>query len=257
MMASTEVTFGKHAVRAVFQARPEAIRRVVLLEGARRYLEEFEVAARKLAIVPEIFPRGNFLRVGNLGKEDKHQGVFVLAARRTLHDEKDLETLHKGVVLALDQVSNPRSLGTILRGAAYFGAQAVLVMKNRSATLSPAAVSVAVGGADFVRIHRITNLARSLQILKDRGFWVYALDGRGDRTLAQTEFGDKIVIVVGAEGEGLRVQTKRMCDELIRIPGGRPGLDSLNVGVAATVALAELFRQQTHGADVRSSRRKG
>lgn len=242
MATRLEVTSGKHAVRALIQARPEAVRRVVLLAGARRYLEEFEMASRDLGLSPEIFPRGKFLRVANLAEDDKHQGVFVLADKRALLGEKDLRTIHDGVVLALDQVCNPQNLGTILRGAAYFGVEAVLLMKNRCVGLSPTVVRVAVGGADLVKVFRVTNLARSLGILKDRGFWVYALDVQGDRTLAQTEFDGKTVLVVGAEGEGLRARTKKVCDELVRIPGGRKGLESLNAGVAATVALAEVFR---------------
>ena len=74
------------------------------------------------------------------------------------------------------------------------------------------------------------------------GFWIYGLDERGERTLAQTEFDAKTVLVVGAEGEGLRHRTKQLCDALVRIPGGQTGLESLNAGVATAVALAEVFR---------------
>jgi 23S rRNA (guanosine2251-2'-O)-methyltransferase len=101
---------------------------------------------------------------------------------------------------------------------------------------------VAVGGAELVDLYRVTNLARSLQILKELGFWIYGLDERGERTLAQTEFDAKTVLVIGAEGEGLRQRTKGECDALVRIPGGQAGLESLNAGVATAVALAEVFR---------------
>jgi 23S rRNA (guanosine2251-2'-O)-methyltransferase len=103
---------------------------------------------------------------------------------------------------------------------------------------------VAVGGAELVPIFRVTNLARSLEILKGVGFWIYGLDERGDATLAQTEFDEKTVLVIGAEGEGLRHRTKQLCDALVRIPGGRQGLESLNAGVATAVALAEVFRER-------------
>jgi 23S rRNA (guanosine2251-2'-O)-methyltransferase len=79
------------------------------------------------------------------------------------------------------------------------------------------------------------------------GFWIYGLDERGERTLAQTEFDAKTVLVVGAEGEGLRHRTREFCDELVRIPGGQPGLESLNAGVATAVALAEVFRGRAPG----------
>ena len=101
---------------------------------------------------------------------------------------------------------------------------AVLVLKNRSAEVTPLVARVAVGGAELVDTYRVTNLARSLDTLKQLGFWVYGLDERGPATLAQTDFDARTVLVVGAEGEGLRQRTRQFCDGLVRIPGGRPGL---------------------------------
>ena len=239
-----EKIFGKHSVRAVFLARPAAIRRLVLLEGARRYLDEFVDQARQRGLEPEILPRKAFLRAGRFTDEDKHQGVFILAEPRPLLTEADLESLAGArVVLALDQITDPQNFGTILRSAAFFGVDALLLMKNRSADLGETAVRVAVGGAEFVKVFQITNLARSRDILKQHDFWVYGLDERGEKTLAETDFDAHTVLVVGAEGEGLRQRTKKFCDALVRIPGGRPGVESLNAGVATSVALAELFRR--------------
>jgi len=147
-------------------------------------------------------------------------------------------------VLALDQISDPQNLGTILRSAAFFGVDAVLILKNRSAELTPLVARVAVGGAEFVKVFRVTNLARSLEILKEHGFWIYGLDERGEKSLAETDFDEKTVLVVGAEGEGLRHRTKQICDVLVSIRGGRPGLESLNAGVATAVALGEVFRSR-------------
>jgi 23S rRNA (guanosine2251-2'-O)-methyltransferase len=145
-------------------------------------------------------------------------------------------------VLVLDQVSNPQNFGTIIRNAAFFGVDAVVWLKNRSVDLTPEVARVAVGGVEFVKLFRVTNLARTFDTLKSHGFWVYGLDERGEKTLAETDFDRKTVLVVGAEGEGLRRRTKEYCDALVRIPGGRPGLQSLNAGVATAVALAEVFR---------------
>jgi 23S rRNA (guanosine2251-2'-O)-methyltransferase len=177
--------------------------------------------------------------------DDKHQGIVALTTPRPLRTEAHLDELADArVVLALDQISDPQNLGTILRSAAFFGVDALLVMKNRAAEVSPLVARVAVGGAELVPIFRVTNLARSLEILKGLGFWIYGLDERGDASLAQTEFDEKTVLVVGAEGEGLRHRTKQLCDALVRIPGGRAGLESLNAGVATAVALAEVFRNR-------------
>lgn len=238
-----ELIYGKHSVRAAFLARSHAIRRVVLLEPALRYLDEFVQFAREAGVEPEALPWPSFKREGNLTDDDKHQGVFVLTDSNRVHGEHHLDLLaDASLVLALDQVSNPQNLGTMLRNAAFFGADAVMWMKDRSVDLTPTVSRVAVGGAEFIRMFRVTNLARSLDTLKQYGFWVYGLDERGEKSLAETDFHDKTVLVVGAEGEGLRRRTKEHCDYLVRIPGGRRGLESLNAGVATAVALAEVVR---------------
>jgi 23S rRNA (guanosine2251-2'-O)-methyltransferase len=238
-----EVVYGKHSVRAVFRARPEAIRRVVLREGAARYLQEFIDLANQVGVEPELLRSGEFLRLGDLSEDDKHQGVFLVVEPLKIYDEYDFGLLDEAsVVIVLDQLSNPQNFGTIVRTAAFFGVDAVVWLKNRAVDVDPTVSRVAVGGTEFVKLFRVTNLARSLQLLKERGFWVYGFDERGGKTLAEVRFADKAVVIIGAEGEGMRHRTKVMCDELVRIPGGRPGLESLNAAVAAGIVLAEMFR---------------
>jgi 23S rRNA (guanosine2251-2'-O)-methyltransferase len=239
--------FGKHSVRAVLLTRPESVKRLVMA-GKESYHRDLIELARGAGIEPELLPWPEFRRVGGVSDEDKHQGIVVLTKPRRIRTEADLDELRDAnVVLGLDQISDPQNLGTILRSAAFFGVDAALILKNRAAEVSPLVARVAVGGAELVNIYRITNLARSLEILKGLGFWIYGLDERGDRTLAETEFDTKTVLVVGAEGEGLRQRTKHECDTLVRIPGGRRGLESLNAGVATAVALAEVFRDRGDG----------
>jgi 23S rRNA (guanosine2251-2'-O)-methyltransferase len=237
-----EKIFGKHSVRAVYLTRPRSVRRM-LLAGKESYHREFIELARESGIEPELLPWPEFRREGQVTDDDKHQGIVIFTDPRVLLTEADLNQLADArVVLALDQISDPQNLGTILRNAAFFGVDAVLILKNRSAELTPLVARVAVGGAEFVKVFRVTNLARSLEILKEHGFWIYGLDERGEKSLAETDFDEKTVLVVGAEGEGLRHRTKQICDVLVSIPGGRPGLESLNAGVATAVALGEVFR---------------
>jgi 23S rRNA (guanosine2251-2'-O)-methyltransferase len=244
-----EKIYGKHSVRAVFLTRPQDVVRVVLVAGKENDLEEIIELTQRANIQPEIVPLEKFLRIANFTQEERHQknqGVCIFARPRQIYDEQDLDDLHDArLILVLDQITNPQNLAAILRNAAFFGVDAVLLLKNRSADISPTVVRVAVGGAEYVKIFKVINLARSLEKLKAVGFWVYGLDERGDRTLAETDFDAKTVFVLGAEGEGLRLRTKKFCDLLVRIPGGRPGLESLNVGVATAVALAEISRRRT------------
>jgi len=237
-----ERIFGKHSVRAVFLTRPRAIRRLIIA-GDESYHADFIELAAQSGIRPEFLEWPEFLRMGNFTKDEKHQGIFILAEPRKIYAEKDYESLAGArVVLALDQISNPQNFATILRSAAFFGVEAVIVLRDRSVDVSSEVVRYAVGGAEFVKIFRVTNLSQGLDVLKNLGFEVIGLDERGEKTLAETVCPEKIVFVVGAEGEGLREKTKKYCDALVRIPGGRPGLESLNAGVATAVAAAEIFR---------------
>jgi 23S rRNA (guanosine2251-2'-O)-methyltransferase len=241
-VVAVDTVYGKHSVRAVLLARPQSVTRL-LLGGKESYHRDMIELARSAGVTPELVAWPEFRRLTGLGDDDKHQGAAVLTTPRPRLTEGDLDRLADArVVLALDQISDPQNLGTILRSAAFFGVDGVLVLKNRAAEVSPLVARVAVGGAELVDTYTVTNLARSLQSLQQMGFWVYGLDERGPATLAQTEFDDKAVLVVGAEGEGLRHRTTQICDALVRIAGGRRGLESLNAGVATAVALSEVFR---------------
>jgi 23S rRNA (guanosine2251-2'-O)-methyltransferase len=238
-----EMVYGKHSARAVFLRRPEAVRRLVL-SGKPEYHHELIELARAAGATPEFVPWPEFRRITGLTDDDKHQGVCVFTAARPVYGEHDLDRLaERSLVVALDQISDPQNLGAILRACAFFGADAVLLLKNRSAELTPKVARIAVGGAEFIDVFRVTNLARSLDILREYGYWVYGLDEQGEGTLRQTEFDRQAVLVIGAEGQGLRQRTRTKCDALVRIPGGREGVESLNAAVAAAVALAEIREQ--------------
>lgn len=237
-----EKIFGKHSVRAVFLNRPHAIKRLIFA-GKEEYHQDFIERASQLGIKPEFCEWSDFLNICSFTEDDKHQGICVFTDPMPIYSERDFNLLENAkVVLVLDQITNPQNLATILRSAAFFGVDAVLTMHNRSADISPTVTRYAVGGAEFVKIFKITNLSQSVKELQNMGFWAYALDERGEKTLAQTNFPEKTVLIIGAEGQGLRQKTKKYCDELVRIPGGREGIESLNAAVAATIAMSEIFR---------------
>lgn len=239
-----EKIYGKHSVRAVFLARPGDIQRLVIA-GKESYHEEFIAKAQELGIEPEFLKWSQFLKTCKLDAEDKHQGICLFATPRAVHTDRDLQICRgASSIIMLDQVSNPQNLATILRCAAFFHMDAVMMLRNRAAEVTPEVARFAVGGAELVNIFQITNLSQTLVRLRELGFWAYGLDERGEKTLAQAEFAQKAVFVIGAEGEGLRPKTRKYCDELVRIPGGRPGLESLNAGVAAAVTMAERARTQ-------------
>lgn len=241
-MTKLEKIFGKHSVRAVLLQRPGDIRRL-MLAGKEDYYQEFIDWAAKLKVPVDFVKWPEFLRIGAFTEEDKHQGVCVFVEPRDIFGENDLDRLDDArCIIMLDQLSNPQNLATILRGAAFFHADAVITLRNRAVDFSPTVVRYAVGGAEFIRLFQVTNLSQALEGLKAKGFWAYGLDERGTQTLAQVTLPEKCIFVIGAEGEGLRPKTRQYCDALLRIPGGRDGVESLNAAVATTIALYEYYR---------------
>jgi 23S rRNA (guanosine2251-2'-O)-methyltransferase len=237
-----EKIYGKHSVRAALLNRPQSIRQLYMAEKDDDH-QEFAKLAKRHSIPVEILDRKSFHKLGKFGEQDKHQNIFVFADPKPVLEERDIEKIENArCLVALDQISDPANLATVLRSAAFFGADGVIILKNRSVDLNATVLRHAVGGAEFVDIYRVTNLSQSLVSLKELGFWIYGLDERGEQTLAQADFAEKSVFVIGAEGEGLRPKTRDYCDMLVRIPGGRQGLESLNAGVAASITLAEFYR---------------
>ena len=233
---------GKHAVRSVLLTRPRDIQMVLIAGKEEHHAEVVSLAHRHDAPV-FLVPWDEFNRRGQFTEDDKHQGVFCLAKSRDIWGAGDLERLSRAkTVLLLDQVSNPQNFATIVRSAAFFRVDAIIYMKFRAAALTEEVVRIAVGGAELVEFYCVTNLADAIDAIRDLGFSVYGLDERGDRTLAEIESGEQVAFVIGAEGEGLRAKTRERCSELVRIPGGRKGLESVNAAVAATIAMYEAKR---------------
>ncbi len=147
------------------------------------------------------------------------------------------------LLLILDGVTDPHNLGACLRTADAAGAHAVLIPKDRAAAVDGVVRKVAAGAAEFVPVASVTNLARCLDMLKERGIWVVGTDGEAPQTLYAADLKRPLALVLGAEGSGMRRLTRERCDFLVRIPmAGR--VESLNVSVAAGVALFEARRQR-------------
>lgn len=240
--SGAEILYGKHSIKAVLLKRPQDIERLAIAGREEYHQDLIELAhGANVEVIHMEWP--DFLSAGRFTDADKHQGVMALVKERTIYLESELHQLANAkCVLVLDQVSNPQNLATIIRSAAFFHADALLFLKNRAATPTPEVVRFAVGGAEMIDMYQMTNLSRCLETLKEIGFNVLGLDERGEKTLAQHDLNQKTAFVVGAEGEGLRAKTRQYCSDLVRIPGGATGLESLNAAVATTIALYEFAR---------------
>ncbi|MEO9701627.1 23S rRNA (guanosine(2251)-2'-O)-methyltransferase RlmB, partial [Marinobacter alexandrii] len=177
-----------------------------------------------------------------------HQGIVAAVSESREWTEDDLLAQLAGsdkppFLLVLDGVTDPHNLGACMRTADAVGVQAVIVPKDKSASLTPVARKVACGAAETVPFVRVTNLARFLRILKDQGVWLIGTAGEADATLFQADFKGPVALVMGAEGKGMRRLTREHCDQLINIPM-LGHVDSLNVSVATGVCLYQALRQR-------------
>ncbi len=175
-----------------------------------------------------------------------HQGVALLARMLNplaIEDILDLapEAGSRRLLVALDQVTDPRNVGAIFRSAAAFGAAGLLAPERHGAPESGALARAASGGIERVPRIEVTNLARALNQLKAAGWWVVGLAEESETLLADWRADARVVLVLGAEGDGLRHLTRKTCDQLLRLPTN-PALASLNVSNAAAVALYQLAR---------------
>jgi 23S rRNA (guanosine2251-2'-O)-methyltransferase len=173
-----------------------------------------------------------------------HQGLALAVeplAELDLDDVLRLGTTGRRVIVVLDQVSDPRNVGAVLRSAAAFGALAVVLAVHGAPPVSGALAKAASGALEQVPLVRAVNLARALGRLKQAGFWICGLDENAPQTLAALDLGDQVALVLGSEGGGMRRLVREHCDYLARLPT-RSAQPTINVSSAAAVALYELTR---------------
>ena len=231
--------YGLHAVSAALANPARRLRRLLVTRGAEQELaERFSPPWR---IAPEPVERQRL--DGLLPPDAIHQGAALLVDQLPSPSMEKLLADTTGPVLVLDQVTDPRNVGAILRSAAAFGAAALVVQERHAPSETGTLARAASGALEVVPILREVNLARALEGLKKGGLWVVGLEAAGPVTLAQSGLtGRRVALVLGAEGEGLRRLTRETCDELVRLPI-HAQMESLNVSAAAAVALYELARE--------------
>lgn len=243
----SERIFGFHPVDSLLRHEPQRVTALRLQSGRRdKRMQALEALARNQGIAPERVSRDELDRL----VDGRHQGVVAEVepgTGATTLDEKALidrvAQLPNPLVLVLDGVTDPHNLGACLRSADAAGVAAVVVPKNRSAELTPVARKVACGAAEVLPLVRVTNLARTLEALKAAGLWVVGTTGDTDTVVFDQDLSGPTVLVMGAEGEGMRRLTRDACDHLVRLPMVG-SVESLNVSVATGICLFECLRQR-------------
>jgi len=148
--------------------------------------------------------------------------------------------MKNSLIVLLDNICDPQNLGSIIRTAHCFGANGVIIPKNRAAEVSPAVIKASAGAADHTPVAMVTNLVSTIKYLKEKGFWIYGADARQGVDMSACHNQGKVVLVLGSEGSGIRPLVRKSCDFLVAIPlYGK--VDSLNVSVAAGIILHEII----------------
>jgi 23S rRNA (guanosine2251-2'-O)-methyltransferase len=223
------ILYGWHTVALALQNRQRRIRRLLLTENAARRLAEDNIDTR---ITPEIVRPNEIDQL--LGPDAVHQGLFAEADPLPSPDIETLAT--DGMVLVLDQITDPHNVGAIMRSAAAFAVKAIVTTARHSPEATGVLAKSASGALELVPLVTVQNLARALTALNDRGFMTVGLDSQGSENLSALALRQPLALVLGAEGKGLRQLTRETCDAVARLD--MPGeIKSLNVSNAAVLAL--------------------
>ena len=234
--------YGVHAVLAALANPRRRCRRILVATRSGHDLEARVAAAAGADRPPaEVRDRRDIERL--LPPGAVHQGVALLADPLP---EPRLEAVcrdaaQESVVVILDQATDPRNVGAVLRSAAAFGAVAVVVQRRHAPEITGALAKAASGAVETVPLVRVTNLARAMEDLKEWGFWCVGLDAGARHSIAEAGLSGRVALVLGSEGEGLRRLTRERCDRLVRVPI-TGAVESLNLSNAAAIALYELAR---------------
>ena len=245
----SQTIYGLHAVRVMLQKHPQRVSTVRVAERRDdpRVREIDELARRSQIPVQRVDAQVLRQKLGDV----THQGVAADISPLPPWSEDDLLTAVQAaaqvadqpLILALDGVQDPHNLGACLRTADACGALAVVVPRDRAAHVTPVVRKVAVGAAETTPVVTVTNLVRALKLLKEAGLWVIGADADAAKRAAEVDLKGGVVLVLGAEGAGLRQLTRQTCDWVVRLPQ-LGAVESLNVSVAAGMLLYEVVRQR-------------
>jgi len=240
---------GNHAVTAVLSTSPQrAIALWVVINPKNSKQSDLLDQAQRIGLA--IHPVDKRQLAKRCGSE-QHQSIALEATPRQDGNERDLEAFieklsaqKSPLLLILDQVQDPHNFGACLRTADAAGADAVIVAKDNASPMTPVVQKVASGAAETMPIFRVTNLARSLDAIKQQGVWLIGTSDKAQHSLYDEKLTGSIGLVMGAEGKGMRALTEKKCDSLVSLPMAGSVVSSLNVSVATGVCLYEIVRQR-------------
>ncbi|NET01319.1 MAG: 23S rRNA (guanosine(2251)-2'-O)-methyltransferase RlmB [Sphaerospermopsis sp. SIO1G2] len=240
-----DLIYGRHPVLTALESQRNLNR--IWITSRLRYDPRFHhlilQAKDNGTVIDEVEPK----RLDQITEGANHQGIAAQVAPYAYLEIEDLilqaKTVNDPVIVVADGITDPHNLGAIIRTAEAIGAQGLVIPQRRAAGITSTVVKVSAGALENFSVSRVVNLSRALEQLKEAGFWIYGTASTGSEPIHTVKFSGPIVLVIGAEGEGLSMLTQRSCDVLVSIPlqGKTP---SLNASVASGMALYEIYRQR-------------
>lgn len=251
MAGDVETVFGLHAVRHALEQQPEAVLELWLQQGkkAAGALAEILALAKRHGIAVSRQPRETLARRAGSGV---HQGVLLIRRHGGIARSVDLDSVLAGtgtrpvLLLLLEGIQDPRNLGACLRTADAAGADAVIIPRAGAVAVNATVRKTASGAAEHIPVIPVTNLARTLRALREAGVWIVGTAGDAEQSLYDIDLTVPLALVMGAEGRGLKANTRKHCDFLARLPMAGT-VESLNIAVATGVCLYEAVRQRRAG----------
>jgi 23S rRNA (guanosine2251-2'-O)-methyltransferase len=237
------VVCGIQAVREAIRAHGAKLDRVAVEAAGREGSPQLEALARYAQDHGAVVERLARTDLDKIARGVRHQGAIAFAPDLVIVAVDDVPVGDRTLVVALDEMQDPQNFGAVIRSAVAMGATAVMWPEHRSAPLSPATFRASAGAIEHATLCRVGALPAALAALRGRGAAVIGLDMTGDSPIEHVNLGGPVVLVVGAEGKGLRKPVKSACDALVRLPMSGP-IDALNASAAVAIALYEVVRQR-------------
>lgn len=240
-----ELVFGVNPVREALRGTRGVFELYVQASATDHRLEKILKLAEERGVPIRRRERDDLTK---LCASSHHQGVALMVEPFQYTDLDDLvaridEAGHSGFLLVLDGIQDPHNLGALIRTAACAGCDGIIIPKDRAVGVTPTVEKASAGAVETIPVALVTNVAQTLQVLKDGGYWVYGLAGEAGQSLYDVDFDRKIVLLVGNEGEGIRPLVRKQCDVVLSIPL-YGGVSSLNASVAGGIALFEAARRR-------------
>jgi len=225
------------SVYEIVKVSPHRVNKIMIQKDIKKgRIEEIVDLARKQRIPLLYVPKKHLDRM-----DRKHQGLIAFVAQKDYSSlEEILSSSENPVVILLDGIEDPQNLGAIIRTAVCAGVNGIVLPERRSSGLTDVVAKVSAGGLEHIKVAQVTNLSRTIDLIKKKGFWVVGAEAGGEKTWDSFDYTGPVALVFGSEGKGIRHLSRENCDIILSLPM-KSGLGSLNVSAAAAVFIYEVI----------------